>query len=65
MLNCYPGSDFRNFFTAGKVDMEFLKGALVAGLWGCLVSLVLAFLFVAMTISFSAQHGMAALSFGG
>ena len=32
--------------------MEFLKGALVAGLWGCLVSLVLAFLFVAMTISF-------------
>ena len=31
--------------------MEFLKGALVGGLWGCLVSLVLAFLIVVATIS--------------
>ena len=31
--------------------MEFLKGALIAGLWGCLASVILAFLFVVATIS--------------
>ena len=31
--------------------MELLKGALVGGLWGCLVSLVLALLIVVATIS--------------
>ena len=33
--------------------MEFLKGALVAGMWGCLVSFVLALLHVVVTISMS------------
>ena len=31
--------------------MEFLKGALIAGLWGCLVSVLLALLVVVATIS--------------
>ena len=31
--------------------MEFLKGALVAGMWGCLISLILALLIVVATLS--------------
>ena len=31
--------------------MEFLKGALVAGMWGCLISTILALLYVVATLS--------------
>ena len=33
-----------------RFDIEFLKGSLVAGMWGCLVSFVLALLHVVVTI---------------
>ena len=40
--------------------MEVLKGALIAVAWGCLFSLVLAFLVSAMMLYYSSESGLGA-----
>ena len=56
-LGFYPG---RGLPVLLRCDVEVLKGALIAVAWGCLFSLVLAFLVSAMMLYYSSESGLGA-----